>query len=178
MVETRGVVERLQPLRGFSISKPIIMTQGIRAEPQFGGIKGRRADRSSKRIAEACVSARPRGAVTLHCLVNSASPSAALDAPPRLHPTTTFTSAAATASVGSVLAICDGIVPINDSMASIRGPRIRKKGLWSRAGRATVGRSSAPAHRGLGRTIGGQTFRSQSARRARPHESTQTRHGV
>jgi hypothetical protein len=40
-----------------------------------------------------------------------------------------FASAAPTASVGPVLAICDGIVPINDSMASIRGHRIRKKGL-------------------------------------------------
>ena len=84
-----------------------------------------------------------------------------------------FVSAAATASVGPVLAIGDGIVPINDSMASIRGPRIRKRASGAEpAARLWAGRTLDL------RTIRGQTFRSQSARRARPHESTQTRRGV
>ena len=44
-----------------------------------------------------------------------------------------FGSATATASIGRDLAICDGIVPINDSVASIRGPRIRKRASGSQA---------------------------------------------
>src|SRR3984957_4434935 len=56
------------------------------------------------------------------------------------YPSQCFVPVAVTASLGAVLAIGDGIVPIYDSMASIRGPRIWKRGLWSRAGRATAGR--------------------------------------
>src|ERR1700733_12396028 len=58
------------------------------------------------------------------------------------YPSQCFVPVAVTASLGAVLAIGDGIIPINDSMASIRGPRIWKRGLWSRAGRATVRRSN------------------------------------
>ena len=78
--------------------------------------------------------------------------SSAMDAAP--YPSQGFVSVAVTASLGAVLAIGDGIVPINDSMASIRGPRIWKRGLWSRAGRATVSRSNVGSA-----TIRGQTFR-------------------
>jgi hypothetical protein len=53
--------------------------------------------------------------------------SSAMDAAP--YPSQGFVSVAVTASLGAVLAIGDGIVPINDSMASIRGPRNGKGSL-------------------------------------------------
>jgi hypothetical protein len=61
---------------------------------------------------------------------------------PRLIHHNRFVSAAVQRPSGLSSPSAMASYPINDSMASIRGPRIRKKGLWSRAGRATVGRSN------------------------------------
>ena len=74
--------------------------------------------------------------------------------------------------IGPVLAICDGIVPINDSMASIRGPRIRKKGLGEPSGRATVGGSN------IGSANNQRTTFRLTPHVALPHETTQTRRGA
>src|ERR1700733_9139961 len=82
------------------------------------------------------------------------------------YPSQCFVPVAVTASLGAVLAIGDGIIPINDSMPSIRGPRIWKRGLWSRAGRATVRRSNVGSANNQRTNLQAQ---SASGARARKH---------